>query len=33
VTPAYLERLQDERSDAAKLLRRERRKLRVVRGS
>src|SRR5579872_4089360 len=33
VTPAYLERLQDERSDKAKLARRERRKLKVVRGS
>ena len=33
VTPQYLERLQDERSDAAKLARRERRKLKVVRGS
>jgi amidophosphoribosyltransferase len=33
VTPEYLERLQDERSDAAKLARRVRRKLKVVRGS
>ncbi|HVP32831.1 MAG TPA: amidophosphoribosyltransferase, partial [Steroidobacteraceae bacterium] len=33
VTPEYLERLQDERSDAAKLERRARRKLKVVRGS
>ncbi|HWZ64201.1 MAG TPA: amidophosphoribosyltransferase [Steroidobacteraceae bacterium] len=33
VTPEYLERLQDERSDAAKVARRDRRKLKVVRGS
>jgi amidophosphoribosyltransferase len=34
VTPEYLERLQDERSDAAKSLRRERRgKLKVIRGT
>ena len=34
VTPEYLERLQVERSDAAKSLRRERRgKLKVIRGS
>src|SRR6185312_10586437 len=34
VTPEYLERLRDERSDAAKSLRRERRgKLKVIRGT
>jgi hypothetical protein len=33
ITPEYLERLQLERSDAAKLARRERRQLKVVRGS
>jgi hypothetical protein len=33
VTPEYLERLQLERSDAAKLARRDRNNLKVVRGS
>jgi amidophosphoribosyltransferase len=33
VTPEYLERLQLERSDAAKIARRDRNKLKVVRGS